>query len=73
MICLFINVSQDKLIFNIYKYHFLLVIPMEKLDFIQPDQNQIRILYYQNPSRFYVYLREKINTHAQVKILENKF
>ncbi|CAF1680755.1 unnamed protein product, partial [Didymodactylos carnosus] len=38
-------------------------IPIEKLDLIQ--SNQVRILYYQNPSRFYVYLRQKINTHAQ--------
>ncbi|CAF3570765.1 unnamed protein product [Rotaria sp. Silwood1] len=41
-------------------------IPMEKLDFIQ--SNQVRILYYQSPSRFYVYLRQKINTHAQFQV-----
>lgn len=38
---------------------------MEKLDFINP--NQIRLLYYQNPSRFYVYLPDKINSHAQTQ------
>lgn len=39
---------------------------MEKLDLIQ--LNQVRILYYQNPSRFYVYLRQKINSHAQFQV-----
>ncbi len=39
---------------------------MEKFDLIQP--NQVRILYYQNPSRFYVYLPQKINIHAQFQI-----
>ncbi len=39
---------------------------MEKLDLIQP--NQVKLLYYQNPSRFYVYLRQKINIHAQVDL-----
>jgi hypothetical protein len=39
---------------------------MEKLDLIHP--NQVRILYYQNPSRFYVYLRQKITSHAQFQV-----
>jgi len=39
---------------------------MEKFDFIEP--NEVRILYYQNPSRFFVYLRQKINTHAQFQV-----
>jgi hypothetical protein len=39
---------------------------MEKFDFIQP--NEVRILYYQNPSRFYVYLRQRINSHAQFQV-----
>ena len=37
---------------------------MEILDSTQP--NQIRILYYISPSRFYVYLREKISSHMSV-------
>jgi hypothetical protein len=39
---------------------------MEKLDLINP--NEVRILYYQNPSHFYVYLRQKINSHAQFQV-----
>ncbi len=37
---------------------------MEILDSTQP--NQIRILYYISPSCFYVYLREKMNSHTSV-------
>ncbi|CAF4858871.1 unnamed protein product [Rotaria sp. Silwood1] len=40
----------------LYKY-----IPLERLDYIQ--SNQIRMLYYICPSRFYVYLRENINSY----------
>ncbi len=46
---------------------------MEILDSTQP--NQVRILYYINPSRFYVYLREKLNSHTSVNrkyFFENK-
>jgi hypothetical protein len=39
---------------------------MEKFDLINP--NEVRILYYQNPSHFYVYLRQKINSHAQFQV-----
>ena len=39
---------------------------MEKLDVIQA--NEVRILYYCNPSRFYVYLPPKIQSHAQFQI-----
>ena len=38
---------------------------MEKLDLIEP--NEVRIVHYENPSRFYVYLRGKIRSHIQVK------
>ncbi|CAM2713618.1 unnamed protein product [Rotaria socialis] len=41
-------------------------IPLEKLDIVQ--LNQVRILYYQTPRRFYVYLPNKIDTHAQFQI-----
>ncbi|CAF5073177.1 unnamed protein product [Rotaria magnacalcarata] len=41
-------------------------IPLEKLDIVQ--LNQVRILYYQTPSRFYVYLPNKIDTHAQFQV-----
>ncbi len=52
----------------IYSNYFeiLLVIPMEKLDLIHP--NEVRILYYKSPSQFYVYLRQKINSHAQFQV-----
>jgi hypothetical protein len=46
-------------------------IPMEILDPNQP--NQIRILYYITPSRFYVYLREKLNSHTSVNKFFNTF
>jgi hypothetical protein len=39
---------------------------MEKFDLIHP--NEVRILYYENPSQFYVYLRQKINSHAQFQV-----
>src|SRR4051812_8784666 len=59
---------EKKLIGNKFsiEINYILVIPMEKLDLIQP--NEVRILYYQSPSRFYVYLRQKINTHAQFQV-----
>ena len=38
---------------------------MEMLDSNQP--NQIRILYYISPNRFYVYLRDKLNSHNSVR------
>ncbi|CAF1120767.1 unnamed protein product [Adineta ricciae] len=41
-------------------------IPMERLDFIEP--NQVKLLYYCNPRRFYVYLRQKIDSHALFQI-----
>lgn len=41
-------------------------IPMETLEPMQP--NQIRLLYYINPSRFYVYLREKTAAHISVNL-----
>lgn len=39
---------------------------MEKFDFIHP--NEVRILYYLNPGRFYVYLPQKIQSHAQFQM-----
>jgi len=39
---------------------------MEKFDLIRP--NDVRILYYQSPSRFYVYLPQKISTHAKFQV-----
>ena len=39
---------------------------MEKLDLI--DANEVRILYYQNPGQFYVYLRQRILSHAQFQV-----
>lgn len=50
---------------------FILVIPMEKLDSNQKDN--VRMLYYKNPSRFYVYLPNKLDNHAQVKCLTYSF
>ncbi|CAF4412632.1 unnamed protein product, partial [Adineta steineri] len=41
-------------------------IPMEKLDFI--ELNLVKILCYQTPSRFYVYLRQKLDSHAKFQI-----
>ena len=47
-------------------YETYLVIPIEQLD---PNRSyEVRILYYNSPSRFYVYLRKNINAHAEVKI-----
>lgn len=37
---------------------------MEILDSTQP--NQIRLLYYISPGRFYVYLQEKADSHLSV-------
>ncbi|CAF4452662.1 unnamed protein product, partial [Rotaria magnacalcarata] len=37
----------------------------EKLDCNQP--NQIRLLYYINPSHFYVYLRDNINSYKALQ------
>lgn len=39
---------------------------MEKLHLLQA--NEVRILYYVNPSRFYVYLPPKIQYHAQFQM-----
>lgn len=36
------------------------------MDSILP--NEVRILYYDNPSRFYVYLPSKIHSHAQFQM-----
>ncbi|CAF4102982.1 unnamed protein product [Rotaria socialis] len=40
-------------------------IPFEKLDCNQP--NQIRLLYYINPSHFYVYLRDNMNSYKALQ------
>ena len=57
-----INVCEE------YRYRITISyftdIPMETLDPTQP--NQIRILYYVNPGRFYVYHPDKINSHTSV-------
>lgn len=41
-------------------------IPMENFDLIHP--NAVRILYYLHPNRFYVYLPQKIQIHAQFQM-----
>ena len=57
---------KNEFILYIYKKIFpCLVIPMEELDLI--ERNEVRILHYENPTRFYVYLREKIRSHKEVK------
>ena len=43
---------------------FSLVIPMEELNLTEP--NAIRILHYLSPSRFYVYLQEKVDSYMLV-------
>jgi len=62
---------NDKLVYkckfrknDIFIIFLFIDIPMEILD--STHSNQICILYYISPSRFYVYLREKINSHTSV-------
>ena len=51
-------------IYSIVYYRLLTDIPMETLDSAQ--LHQIRMVYYISPSRFYVYLKEKFNSHTSV-------
>jgi len=64
MINLFIKVCLLKLIYLLFFFSLSKDIPMEILD-CTPSY-EICMLYYISPTRFYVYLNEKFNSHTSV-------